>query len=65
MKDFGWSHVSVGDLLRAEVAAQSAIGQQIDSMMKEGQIVPLNIVISVLKNALSKMPSDKGILIDG
>lgn len=65
VQDFGVLHVSVGDLLRAEVSAASAVGKMIDGMMKEGKIVPLEIVLKALKNKLDSLDKDKLVLIDG
>lgn len=66
VQDFGLKHISLGDLLRAEVAKCSPIGQQIDGMMKEGKIVPLNIVMQVLQQALNELgQTSRGVLIDG
>ncbi|KAJ7300327.1 hypothetical protein JRQ81_000047 [Phrynocephalus forsythii] len=35
VRDFGYSHLSTGDLLRAEVASGSELGKQCDTLMKE------------------------------
>ena len=40
VEKFNFCHLSAGDLLRAEVAKGSDIGLKIDSIMKEGQLVP-------------------------
>jgi adenylate kinase len=59
------AHISVGDLLREEVASKSEDGQSIDALMKEGKIVPLEVVLKVLNKALEKHAAAKCILIDG
>ena len=65
VQEFGLSHVSVGDLLREEVAKGSPVGKEIDGMMKEGKIVPLNITLKVLEKALKEINNPKGVLVDG
>ena len=40
VEKYGFCHLSAGDLLRGEVAKGSNIGLKIDSIMKEGQLVP-------------------------
>lgn len=40
MSEFGLTHLSAGDLLRAEVARGSRQGERIQEMMKEGELVP-------------------------
>ena len=57
-------HYSTGDLLRAEVASGSELGKEIKSYIDNGKLVPLEIVISTIKNAIEKADRDI-ILIDG
>lgn len=61
---FGFDHFSAGDLLRAEVNSGSDQGEMIDSMIKEGKIVPGHITISLLKKAIDNSEAS-GVLIDG
>jgi len=57
-------HFSTGDLLRAEVANKTALGQTIDKYISKGNLVPLDIVIDTIVSVIKK--SDKPvILIDG
>lgn len=57
-------HYSTGDLLRAEVASGSELGQLIDSFISRGQIVPIEIAIDTITSAIKASPSDV-ILFDG
>jgi adenylate kinase len=57
-------HYSTGDLLRAEVATGSELGQQIKSFIDRGELVPLDIVIATIKKAIEEADRDI-ILIDG
>ncbi|KAI9334550.1 adenylate kinase-domain-containing protein [Obelidium mucronatum] len=65
--EFGLTHLSTGDLLRAEVAAGSEVGLFCDGLLKDGKIVPMNIVIDLLKAAIERasQTDTNGILIDG
>lgn len=49
---FKWVHLSAGDLLRAERAKGSALGDQIDHHIKNGTIVPVEVTCSLLENAM-------------
>ena len=40
VEDFGFLHLSTGDLLRAEVAKVTEQGKELEVMMKEGRLVP-------------------------
>lgn len=40
VEEFGYVHLSAGDLLRQEVAKGNERGQMIENIMKEGNLVP-------------------------
>ncbi len=40
VEKFGHKHLSIGDLLRNEVASESEIGSYISECMKKGELVP-------------------------
>lgn len=63
-------HLSVGDLLREETAkSDSPNGSLISECLKEGKIVPVEISLSLLQNAMENAASEKGkelfFLVDG
>lgn len=61
---FGFAHLSAGDLLRAEVTSGSEQAKMVGDMIKNGEIVPGHITISLLKAAIDSSTAP-GILIDG
>lgn len=65
VEKFGFSHFSTGDLLRDEVASGSEKGKQLQEIMKKGELVSNAEVLSLLENAMKKVSSSKGFLIDG
>lgn len=58
------THYSTGDMLRAEVASGTAIGQEIDSYISNGLIVPIEIAIKTIVNAIKSAPTDI-VILDG
>uniref|UniRef100_A0A087YF80 UMP-CMP kinase n=1 Tax=Poecilia formosa TaxID=48698 RepID=A0A087YF80_POEFO len=67
---FNYTHLSAGDLLRAERGREgSEFGQLIDNYIKEGKIVPVEITISLLRQSMAEtMTKDQTkncFLIDG
>jgi UMP-CMP kinase len=64
VKQFNFVHLSAGDLLRAERDSGSKHGEMINNMMKAGQIVPSEVTVSLLENAMNQSKQKK-FLIDG
>ncbi|CAG0920984.1 unnamed protein product [Notodromas monacha] len=62
---YGFVHLSTGDLLREEVSGGSELGKRLEEIMKEGQLVPIDTVMTLLRNAMEKHPKANGFLIDG
>lgn len=58
------SHYSTGDMLRDEVATGSALGIQIQHYISKGLIVPIDIAIKTITNAIRNAPTNI-IIIDG
>lgn len=65
VNNYGFVHLSAGDLLREEMATPgSPYGQMIDEIIKNGQIVPSYVTVGLLNNAMDKSHK-KRFLIDG
>ena len=65
VEKYGFTHLSAGDLLRSEVAKGTAMGKKINEIIKEGQLVPQDVTICLLKQAMSDNADTNGFLIDG
>ncbi|KAG6437840.1 hypothetical protein SASPL_102770 [Salvia splendens] len=64
VQHFGYTHLSAGDLLRAEQNSGSENGEMIKNMIKDGQIVPSEVTVKLLLRAMEESGNDK-FLIDG
>ncbi|XLS46527.1 hypothetical protein HN51_020885 [Arachis hypogaea] len=64
VQHYGYTHLSAGDLLRAEIKSGSENGTMIQNMIKEGKIVPSEVTIKLLQRAMEESGKDK-FLIDG
>ncbi|KAG5840881.1 adenylate kinase 5, like [Anguilla anguilla] len=63
---YGYTHLSTGDLLRAEVKSGSEKGKELSAIMAKGELVPLETVLEMLRLAMiEKAAVSKGFLIDG
>jgi len=62
---YGLKHLSTGDLLRSEIASQTALGVEAKKIMDKGQLVPDEVVIGMISSSLDASPNAKGFLFDG
>ena len=63
-EEFGYVHLSAGDLLRAEKNSGSETAEMINTYIVEGKIVPAKVTVELLKKAMEKSGKKK-FLIDG
>jgi len=62
---YGLEHLSTGDLLRSELETKSDLGALIDSYITKGNLVPDQLIISMLAKVLDTKKSEKGYIFDG
>lgn len=58
-------HISTGDMLRAAVKEGTELGKQADKFMKEGALVPDEVVIGMVVERIAKPDAEKGFMLDG
>jgi len=64
-QEFGFLHLSAGDLLRAEAKTGTERGNMVAGILKSGTIVPSHITIELLKNTINSNSHIPVFLIDG
>jgi adenylate kinase len=62
---FGIPQISTGDLLRAAVAAGTALGKEAKSYMGKGELVPDRVVLGMVEERLKQDDCKKGYILDG
>ena len=65
VEKYGIPQISTGDLLRAAVAAGTALGKEAKSYMDRGELVPDSVVLGMVKERLSQDDCKKGFILDG
>lgn len=67
VRDYGFTHLSAGDLLRAEQEREgSEFGNMIKEHIRNGTIVPMEVTVQLLENAMMDVNKGKGrFLVDG
>ena len=62
--DFGWRHLSVGQLLREEEKKNTRVGKQLRRYVDKGLLVPDDLMLTILFAALEKITA-AGFILDG
>lgn len=65
IEKYGLIHISTGDLLREQVAAQTELGKQAKEIMDKGELVSDKIVIGMIREKLEKHQDGQGFIFDG
>lgn len=58
-------HISTGAILRAEVERKTLLGQEIEEVMKRGELVADSLIFLLVESRLSDADCDKGFILDG
>jgi adenylate kinase len=58
-------HVSTGDIFRANLEYETALGLEAKKYMDQGQLVPDDLVVRLVADRLSKPDAEAGALLDG
>jgi adenylate kinase len=65
IEKYGLVHISTGDLLREQVAAQTDLGKQAKEIMDKGELVSDKIVIGMIRNKIEEHKDGAGFIFDG
>lgn len=65
VQKFNLAYISTGEILRSAVKNGTPLGLQARQFMEQGQLVPDEVVIGIVKERLSESDCEKGALLDG
>jgi len=66
LKDkLGMPHISTGDILRANLKAETPLGLRAKEFMDAGKLVPDDLVVELVEDRLSQKDCEHGWLLDG
>lgn len=64
-KTLSLPHISTGDLLRANITNKTPLGEEAKNFMDKGQLVPSELVLSMLFARIAENDAKKGYILDG
>jgi adenylate kinase len=64
-EDFGLPHISTGDMLRAQVAEGSELGNEAKRYMDAGELVPDAVIVGMIVARIGDLDAGDGFLLDG
>ena len=65
INEFDLTQISTGDMLRNSVESRTELGKQVESFMASGDLVPDNIIFSLITERLNDKDLKKGFIFDG
>lgn len=66
IKNYGLHHISTGEVLRDQIARGTELGHTADAYISKGQLIPDELMISILADILDNTPEAKdGVIFDG
>jgi adenylate kinase len=63
--DAGIPHVNTGEMFRAECAAGTELGERVRSILDDGDLVPDDLTIEVVRARLAQDDTARGFVLDG
>jgi adenylate kinase len=64
-EDFGLPHIATGDMLRAEVAQGTPLGERAREYMDDGDLVPDELIVEMITRRVGADDARDGFLLDG
>lgn len=64
-EDEGIPHISTGDIFRENIKEGTEIGQRVKQILDEGELVPDELTVELMKDRLAKPDAAKGYILDG
>jgi len=63
--NYGIPQISTGDMLRKAVAEETSLGMQVKEIIRDGKLVPDDLIISLIEERISGGDCRKGFILDG
>jgi len=62
---YNLAHISTGDIFRSEIRNKTDLGLKVQGIIEKGELVPDELLIELLDNAMQKFSGHTGFIFDG
>ncbi len=62
---YNFAHISTGDIFRKNIREKTTLGLRVQNIIEKGDLVPDELLIEILENAMDQQKGVKGFVFDG
>lgn len=62
---YNFAHISTGDIFRKNIREKTELGLKVQGIIEKGELVPDELLIEILENAIDQFKDVKGFVFDG
>ena len=62
---YNFAHISTGDIFRKEIKNNTELGKRVSGIIEKGDLVPDELLVEILENAMGKYSGVNGFIFDG
>ena len=62
---YNFAHISTGDIFRKNIREKTELGLKVQGIIEKGELVPDELLIEILENAMDQFENIKGFVFDG
>lgn len=62
---YNLAHISTGDIFRRNIREKTALGQKVQSIIEKGELVPDELLVEILEDAMDQFTGIEGFVFDG
>ena len=64
-KKYNFAHISTGDIFRKNICEKTELGLKVQGIIEKGELVPDELLIEILENAMDQFKNIQGFVFDG